>query len=104
MRIGNVCPKRGASAILALALALVAMPATAQQTASQKEHVVKKDDTLWDLARFYYNDPFRWPLIYDANRQVVNNPHWIYPAEKIVIPGLAAAAPVAAQPVVSAEP
>jgi hypothetical protein len=62
-------------------------PKPAQQP---KEHVVKKGDTLWDLARFYLNDPFRWPMIYEANRKVIENPHWIFPLEHlvIVIPGL----------------
>ena len=60
-----------------------------------KEHVVRKGDTLWDLARSYLSDPFRWPMIYEANRRIVENPHRIFPAEKLVIPGLAPEAPVA---------
>lgn len=78
-----------------LALLFMAQPAIGQQPtqtppAQQKEHVVRKGDTLWDLARQYFNDPFRWPLIFEANKDVVANPHWIYPAEKLVIPGMAA--------------
>jgi hypothetical protein len=65
----------------------------------QKEHTVRKGDTLWDLAGFYLHDPFRWPMIYEANKKVVENPHWIYPKERltIVIPNVpadAAKAPV----------
>ncbi|MGH7466891.1 MAG: LysM peptidoglycan-binding domain-containing protein [Longimicrobiales bacterium] len=69
-------------------------PAYAQQQtppappAQTREHTVKRGDTLWDLARAYLSNPFLWPLIYDANRQVVEDPHRIYPAERLVIPPL----------------
>jgi hypothetical protein len=66
-------------------------PQTQQPTQQQpKEHVVRKGDTLWDLARSYLNDPFRWPMIYEANRRIVENPNRIFPAERLVIPGLVA--------------
>jgi LysM repeat protein len=48
-------------------------------------HVVKKGDTLWDIARAYLKDPFRWPEIFKRNTDVVENPHWIYPGESIRI-------------------
>lgn len=54
--------------------------------ATQREHVVRRGDTLWDIARAYLQNPFLWPLIYEANRNVVENPHWIYPAERLIIP------------------
>src|SRR5688572_30622490 len=49
-------------------------------------HVVKKGDTLWDLAMAYLKDPFRWPEVFQRNTDIVENPHWIYPAETIRIP------------------
>jgi hypothetical protein len=49
-------------------------------------HVVKKGDTLWDIAKAYLKDPFRWPEVFRRNTDVVENPHWIYPGEVIRIP------------------
>lgn len=74
---------------IALPLLLLAAPAAAQEpTEQQREHVVRRGDTLWDLARAYLNNPFLWRVIYEANRGVVENPHWIYPAERLIIPGI----------------
>jgi hypothetical protein len=77
-------------ALPAMFLVLLPTTALAQQApaaqAQQREHVVRRGDTLWDLARAYLDNPFLWPMIYEANRDVVRNPHWIYPANRLIIP------------------
>ena len=90
MRVTTLFSKRGIAGFVC-ALVLTAPAAAQQPTQTQtqpKEHVVRKGDTLWDLARSYLNDPFRWPMIYEANRRIVENPHRIFPSETIIIPGL----------------
>ncbi|MEO8219130.1 MAG: LysM peptidoglycan-binding domain-containing protein [Acidobacteriota bacterium] len=54
--------------------------------ADEVEHVVKKGDTLWDIAKEYLKDPFKWPEVFSRNSDIVENAHWIYPGENIRIP------------------
>jgi ABC-type nitrate/sulfonate/bicarbonate transport system substrate-binding protein len=50
------------------------------------QYTVEAGDTLSSLARKYYGDALRWDRIYQANRQTMKNPNYIYIGQKIVIP------------------
>jgi hypothetical protein len=79
-----------AGAIVAAAGLVTVGPAGAQEQPGDtaRVHVVRRGDTLWDLARMYLESPFHWRRIYEANQGVVENPHWIFPSERLLIPGL----------------
>ena len=49
-------------------------------------HTVQTKDTLYSLARLYYNDNKQWKKIYEANRDQVSNPNVIKVGMKLVIP------------------
>jgi hypothetical protein len=51
-------------------------------------HAVKRGDTLWEISRQYLKDPFLWPQIWEVNSNV-DNPHWIYPGDHILIKRIA---------------
>lgn len=74
----------GVIAGLSLPLAATAQEVVADST---QVHVVRPGDTLWDLARQYLSDPYRWPDIFTINRGTVADPHWIYPQARLLIPG-----------------
>lgn len=68
-----------------------------QSRTVKKEHEVVKANTLWDLSVHYYKDPWKWPVIYEANKDRIKDPHWIYPGQVFVIPGLDITVMVAAK-------
>lgn len=51
-----------------------------------QEYTVKAGDTLSKLAERFYNSMSKWDRIYQANRDTVKNPHYIYVGQKLMIP------------------
>lgn len=49
-------------------------------------HVVARGDTLYKLARMYYNDQSKWRVIYEANRSQLSSPNQIRVGQQLVIP------------------
>ena len=64
-------------------------PAQAQNSkasSTSQEYTVSAGDTLSLLALRYYGSSQKWPKIYEANKNTVKNPHYIYIGQKIIIP------------------
>lgn len=68
-------------------------------------YTVVPGDTLWDIAAKLYQDPFRWPLLWQANRTAIQNPNIIYPDQVLAIQGKSSETPaIAAAPSAAVAP
>ena len=52
---------------------------------SVTNYTVKKGDTLWAIAKYYYGNGSKYKLIASANPQI-SNPNLIYPGQVLTIP------------------
>jgi nucleoid-associated protein YgaU len=53
-------------------------------------YVVKRGDTLWDIARRHYNKGSRFEKIFKANEAKIADPDLIFPCQKFFLPGRSA--------------
>jgi hypothetical protein len=98
--------------VVAVALLTVATYATAVEMRGDHPdtYVVKRGDTLWDIAGRFLKRPWLWPEIWQANPQI-QNPHLIYPGDTIslaylnrVVAGPRDEAPITGVPLSDIEP
>jgi hypothetical protein len=49
-------------------------------------YVIKAGDNLSAIAQQFYGDPNKYPVIFEANREVIKDANLIFPGQKIRIP------------------
>ena len=86
-RLGDVTPAPEGSTDVGTDVA-VTPPSTpaAMPTGAGRIHVVQRGDTLFKLARQYYNDQSQWKRIYEANRSQIPNQNVLKVGQKLMIP------------------
>lgn len=47
-------------------------------------YTVERNDTLWDIANLFLDQPWLWPELWQNNTQIIN-PHLIYPGDVLTI-------------------
>jgi nucleoid-associated protein YgaU len=55
-------------------------------SAAGRSYTVQKGDSLSKIAKREYGDAQQWRRIYEANRDVIQNPDLIYPGQVFRIP------------------
>jgi nucleoid-associated protein YgaU len=61
-------------------------PPSVMAASNTATRVVSGGDSLWRISRLNYGNGERYPVIYDANRNQIQNPNRIFPGQVIVIP------------------
>jgi len=59
---------------------------SAPETPAGRTYTVVSGDTLSRIAKQFYNDGNQWQRIFDANRDILNNPDRINPGQNLRIP------------------
>jgi nucleoid DNA-binding protein len=68
-----------------------AEPEARKEKTTPKEmtaYIIEKDEWMWDISREVYGEPYLWPLIFEANKTINDNPNLVEPANTLMIPSL----------------
>src|SRR4051795_1185431 len=57
-------------------------PLTIRPDAPER-YIVVPGDTLWGISQRYTDSPWRWPELWDMNKDDIRNPHLIFPGNVI---------------------
>lgn len=57
-------------------------------TAYYTKHTVAKGESLSKIAQHYYKDMMKYKAIFEANRDILDNPDLIHPGQVLTIPNL----------------
>jgi len=72
--------------LVALGLTMPAWADTVRlQDNAPDRHVVVKGDTLWDISEKFLKDPWKWPEVWQLNKDEIKNPHLIYPGDVVYL-------------------
>lgn len=82
--VTNPSTPRQAVKVQAQTKAPASSPAPTVRKDAPLEYVVKKGDTLWDIAGYFLRDPWLWPQIWHANPYIAN-PNLIYPGDTLYL-------------------
>ncbi|HVP09195.1 MAG TPA: LysM domain-containing protein [Burkholderiales bacterium] len=74
-----------ASALPAAALAQAPKTPLELKADAPDRYTVVPGDTLWSIAQRFTDSPWRWPELWNLNKDEIKNPHKIYPGNVIVL-------------------
>ena len=62
--------------------------AVIEEAEMAKFHTVESGDTLGKIAKIFYGNAMKYPVIFEANKPMLTHPDKIYPGQVLRIPPL----------------
>ena len=58
-----------------------------QPISPQRYHIVKVNESLWEIASIHYGNALLWPLLYKLNNDRIYDADLIFPGQNLLIEG-----------------